>query len=161
MRHRVAARMRIPRECWEFLRVLQRRYKTNLVSMVLFGSAVKGRMRPDSDIDLLVVAGHLPKSRLDRHRPMRQAARRVSKTFAQKVSVIPLTPQEAATTKPFYLGMLGAHARLFDRGDFFEGVLTRLQRRLKTLGAKRYEEPDGDEYWILKPDAKPGERIVL
>ena len=151
----------IQRECRVFLRALRKRYRRNLVSVVLFGSVAQGRHRPTSDIDMLLVADGLPNSRLDRRRDVYHVARNVSKEFAHRVSVIPLTSHEASDVKPFYLGMLSGHQRLFDRDDFFREVLRRLKRRLQELGSKRCVTEDGAEYWILKPDVKPGEAIVL
>jgi predicted nucleotidyltransferase len=149
------------RACKEFVRVLKNRFDAELVSVVLFGSAARGTRRPNSDIDVLVVMNGLPKSRLDRHGDIRAAARQVSEEFASWVSVVPLTPEEARDIKPFYLGMLSSHRILFDRGAFFRNVLNRLQRRLKELGSKRCVDEDGAEYWILKPDLKLGEAVVL
>src|SRR6266852_3605778 len=86
-----------------FLRVLHSRYGEDLVSVVLFGSWARGAARAESDIDLLVISKHFPRSRLDRHRDTFEAVKAVTKDFALKVSVIPLTPEEARETKPFYL----------------------------------------------------------
>jgi hypothetical protein len=63
--------------------------------------------------------------------------------------------------KPYYLGMLCGHVVLRDSGGFFAGVLDRLQRRLQELGARRYVDEDGYEYWDLKPDWKPGDVVTL
>ena len=49
---------------------------------------------------------------------------------------------------------------LFDRRHFFEGVLERLRKRLKELGAKRIWQGNA-WYWDLKPDYKPGDIIEL
>ena len=57
--------------------------------------------------------------------------------------------------------MLSGHRILFDQEEFFRNVLERLQRRLKELGSERHVDKDGAEYWILKPDVKPGETIIL
>jgi predicted nucleotidyltransferase len=56
-----------------FLRVLHSRYGEDLVSVVLFGSWARGEARAESDIDLLVISKHFPRSRLDRHRDMFEA----------------------------------------------------------------------------------------
>jgi predicted nucleotidyltransferase len=120
-----------------FLRVLHSRYGEDLVSVVLFGSWVRGDARTESDIDLLVISKHFPRSRLDRHRDMFEAVKAVTKDFASKVSIIPLTPEEANTTKPFYQGMLTAHALLYDRDEFFASILQRLEKRLAELGSER------------------------
>ncbi|MEM3955706.1 MAG: nucleotidyltransferase domain-containing protein [Candidatus Bathyarchaeia archaeon] len=38
----------------------------NLVSLVVYGSVARGSARWDSDIDLLIVANALPRSRMER-----------------------------------------------------------------------------------------------
>jgi predicted nucleotidyltransferase len=76
-----------------FLRVLHSRYAEALVSVVLFGSWARGEERAESDIDLLVISKHFPGSRLDRHRDMFEAVKAVTKDFALKSSIIPLTPR--------------------------------------------------------------------
>ena len=48
-----------------------------------------------------------------------------------------------------------------DPQGFFAGVLERLRRRLHELGARRYVDEDGYEYWDLKPDWKPGDVVTL
>ena len=92
---------------------------------------------------------------------MFEAVKAVTKNFASKVSIIPLIPEEARPTKPFYLGMLTAHALLYDRDEFFATILQRLEKRLAELGSERRVDKDGYEYWDLKPDFKPGEVIEL
>ncbi|MEW8958248.1 MAG: nucleotidyltransferase domain-containing protein, partial [Moorella sp. (in: firmicutes)] len=45
---------------------VQEVYGNRLVSLAVFGSVARGTPRPDSDIDLLVVADNLPQGRLKR-----------------------------------------------------------------------------------------------
>ena len=144
-----------------YVPVLEERFGADLVSVVLFGSRARGAARPDSDIDLLVVARGLPGSRLERQGMLFRLARAVSEEFADALMPVPLTPEEAASVKPYYLGMLSGHRLLHDAEGFFAGVLDRLQARLRELGAKRLVDEDGYDYWDLKPDWKPGDVVTL
>jgi predicted nucleotidyltransferase len=50
----------------EICRAVQQVYGERLVTLAVFGSVGRGTPRPDSDIDLLVIADHLPPGRLRR-----------------------------------------------------------------------------------------------
>lgn len=144
-----------------YVAALGRRFGDDLVSVVLFGSRARGDARPESDIDVLVVVRGLPRRRWDRYEGTRALASGVSAKFADAVTPILLTPEEAQHVKPYYLGMLSGHVILRDEGGFFAGVLDRLRRRLAELGSRRYVDGDGYEYWDLKPDWKPGDVVEL
>lgn len=49
---------------------------------------------------------------------------------------------------------------LYDKAGFFAGYLQGLRARMQALGSVRKRLGDG-YYWVLKPDLKPGEEIVL
>ena len=151
----------IARELERFVEVARARWAQDLISVVLFGSWARGEARAESDIDVLVIREGFPKSRLDRHMELFEVAKAVSRDFASRVSVVPLTPEEARETKPFYLGMVTACSILYDAGDFFRNLLRRLDDRLKALGAQRRTDKDGFEYWDLKPNYQFGEVVEL
>lgn len=88
-------------------------------------------------------------------------AHAVSDEFAETISVVPLTPEEALTIKPYYLGFLEGHRLVVDRDGFFRRVLDRLERRLTELGSRRLTDELGNPYWDLKPDYVLGEDVVL
>jgi predicted nucleotidyltransferase len=144
-----------------FREVLEARLGSALVTLAVFGSQVTGRARPESDLDVLLVVEDLPPSRLQRQGLALDIAHAVSDEFAERVSIIALTPEEARTIKPFYLGFLEGHRLLVDRDRFFAGVLQRLRARLAELGARRLTDERGNPYWDLKPDYVLGEDVVL
>lgn len=144
-----------------YVNLLRERFGPHLISVVVFGSWARGEARAESDLDLLVVARGLPASRLDRQGILFRLARAISEEFADMVMPVLLTPEEALRVKPFYLGMLSGHEVLWDVEGFFGGVLDRLRARLAELGARRYVDEEGYEFWDLKPDWKPGDVVVL
>jgi predicted nucleotidyltransferase len=144
-----------------FRQVLDERFSADLVTMAIFGSRATGRERPESDLDLLLIVRGLPRRRSDRGRLIGALTRLVSEEFADLASVVALTPEEAASIKPFYLGFLEGHRVLCDRGEYLGGILDRLSRRLIELGARRLTDELGNPYWDLKPDYVLGENVVL
>ena len=139
-------------------------YGDRLVSLVVFGSVGRGTPRPDSDVDLLVVADPLPDGRIPRVREFDEVERSVVGTGsvegAHRLSSIFKTPAEVRRGSPLFLDMLDDARLLYDRDGFFAGVLGALKERLDKLGAKRIWKGTS-WYWDLKPDFKPGDEIVL
>ena len=144
-----------------FQAVLEDHFGDDLVTLAIFGSQAQGREKPESDLDLVVVIRGLPRQRFARRRLLGPLLRAVSSSFAETAALILLTPEEAASVKPFYLGMLDGHRLLLDRDGFFRSILDRLVRRLRELGARRLTDELGNPYWDLKPDYVLGEDVVL
>ena len=151
----------LERDLERFRETLEATFGADLVTLAAFGSQLQGRATPESDLDLLLVIRGLPRQRLERRRLIGPLAHAVSNAFAETVSTILLTPEEATTVKPFYLGFLEGHRLLVDRDGFFREVLTRLRQRLDALGARRLVDEQGLPYWDLKPDYVLGEDVVL
>ena len=139
-----------------------------LVSLVVYGSVARGDTRSDSDIDLLVIAKELPRSRLARQDLFMKVEEHLAKILdslrAQGIHVdfspILRTPDEASRITPLYLDMVEDALIVYDRDEFFETVLRRLKNRLDELGAERIRV--GKKwYWRLKKDYKFGEVIKI
>ncbi len=141
-----------------------------LVSLVIFGSVAAGRARPESDVDLLVVAEGLDENYSDRLRLWREIMAGLEserlrlwreKRLYPLVDPVLLTPREAKRIQPFYLDLLDNAVIIYDRDEFMRRVLEDLRARLKSLGAIKVELPNGSWYWVIKPSAGFGELIEV
>jgi predicted nucleotidyltransferase len=143
-------------------------YGDRLISLCVFGSVAAGAMRPDSDIDILLVCDPLPRGRMARVREFetidrfcegmleKASQQGVRTTFSPHIK----TPAEVLQGSPVFLDMTDTVKILVDREEFFEGYLDTLKERLSRLGSQRVKF-GGGYYWILKPNLKPGEEISL
>jgi hypothetical protein len=146
----------------------QQHYGSRLVTVGVYGSVGRGTPRPDSDVDLLIVAEHLPNGRVPRAADFRAVEQAVSLPLAQarragltaEISPIFKTPSEVLQGSLLLLDMIEDARLLYDRGDFMRQALARFQSRLDQLGARRIWR--GNAWlWDLKPDYVPGEEFEL
>lgn len=153
----------------EALRVAcQNHYCKRLVSLVVFGSVGRRTMRPDSDIDLLVVADPLPMGRMRRVGDFAPVERvldpllKAKQTVGVTTRLSPLfkTPGEIVTGSPIFLDMTQDARILYDKDDFFRLQMLDLEARLKRLGARRVFQGES-WWWDLKPDFKPGDVVTI
>jgi predicted nucleotidyltransferase len=146
----------------------QRHYGQRLVSLAVFGSVGRGTPRPDSDVDLLIVAEDLPRGRVARvgdfvrvEADMADVLRRLrSVGVTSELSPVLKTPSEVEQGSPLFLDMLEDARILVDRGGFLMQAFERLRARLTQLGARRIWRGNA-WFWDLKPDYRPGEVFEL
>jgi len=146
----------------------QRHYGQRLVSLAVFGSVGRGTPRPDSDIDLLIVAEDLPRGRVARvddfariEADLADILRTLrSEGVATELSPVLKTPSEVEQGSPLFLDMLEDARLLVDREAFIAQVFEKFRARLAHLGARRIWRGNA-WFWDLKPDYKPGEVFTL
>ena len=138
--------------------------RERLISLVLFGSVARREARPDSDIDLLVVAEGFPRSLGERRRPLLEEWERTRAARAfphMSWNLVTKSPEEGRGHSPLYLDMVEDGILLLDRGGFFETVLDEMRTRMRELGSRRIHLDDGSWYWDLKPDFRFGEVVEI
>jgi len=137
-------------------------YGRRLVALAVFGSVARGTPRPDSDIDLLVVAEDLPRGRLKRMEEfsrVEEIVRRLTAGFRYvkpDLSPVIKEPAEVYEGSLLFLDLVEDVKICFDRDGFLACYLAELKERLERMGARRVYRK-GAWYWVLKPDYWPGE----
>ncbi len=144
-------------------------YGERLISLAIFGSVARNTFRPDSDIDILIIAEGLPKGRLKRvsefekniELPLEETLKRLFRQgIYPELSPLFKTPEEVLHGSPLFLDMTEDLKILYDRDNFFKNYLQGLKERLKRLGARKVYFKGG-YYWELKPDYRYGDIIEL
>ncbi len=139
-----------------------------LISLAVFGSVARGEARADSDVDLLVIAEGLPRSRAGRVK-LFETAEDFLEDYLEKLrdegihtyfSPIIMTPEEARKIPPIFLDMVEDAVIIYDKEGFFTSLLKKLASKLRELGAERVRV-GRKWYWRLKKDFRFGEVIVI
>ncbi|MGB9728166.1 MAG: nucleotidyltransferase domain-containing protein [Nitrososphaeria archaeon] len=154
----------------EYVNEIKKVLDGKLVSVCLFGSIARGDFTRESDIDLLIIAKNVPDDVGRRHSLFREARRKIiSSNIAESVrkmgysttfSEIILTPDEVKEHPPILLDMVEDGIILYDDNNFLSSIIDEVKERLKRLGSKRIRLKHG-WYWLLKPEAKFGEEIIV
>jgi hypothetical protein len=140
----------------------------DLVAIALFGSVARGQAGPDSDVDLYVVTrapiSVLCDRRLDRVRRVREGAEAEAlQQQGYRPRPMPIYHSiEQLIAHPWILLDIAHHGIvLYDPESVLARELDAIRRRLRELGSRRVELPDGTWYWHLKPDWRPGDIVAL
>jgi len=119
------------------------RWGANLVSVVLFGSLARGDAHQHSDIDVLLVVRNLPQGWRERS-TLELSFERLGLQWGKPLQVILVEPAEVRLAvddvMPFLLEMREGYRCLFDRDEFFQTEMKRLEGILVRRGVRRLAE---------------------
>lgn len=138
-----------------------------LLSVVLYGSVATGRARPESDLDVLVVAADLPAGTRCRQELLQAAVEAADRELRSAglsgwLAAVVRTPEEVARGGPLFYDMTvpGEAELLYDPSGFMGRFLAALREKMNALGARRLSYR-GRTYWDLTPRWEPGKVVDL
>jgi len=161
---------------------LKKHYGARLVSAVVFGSVGRGSPRPDSDVDVLVVAEPLPDGRMPRVRDFAAVKNALAARLANlakegiHTTLAPIfkTPAEVRRGSLLFLDMIDNGRVLFDRNGFWRDFIQDFQERLRRLGARKIITAEEGRRaiaearlavetarWVIQAAAKSGKAVRL
>lgn len=143
-------------------------YGERLVTLAVFGSVGRESLRPDSDIDLLLVVDELPRGRMARMAEFAAVESAMASHLADaanagvSTSLSPVfkTREEVCRGSLLFLDMIEDTKILYDRDRFFTRFLERFRERLAKLGARRVWRGNA-WYWVLKAEYQIGETFEV
>lgn len=119
----------------------------DLIAIVLYGSWARGETRPESDIDLLLIARNLPRDRFERVNYVHQPA--VGR-FRRRISVLAKEPAEFEGYFPsLYLDIGLDGIILYDPEGYMASKLARIREIIEEAGLYRGRR-DGELMWLWK-----------
>lgn len=143
-------------------------YGPRLVGLGVFGSVGRGTMRPDSDIDVFLVADPLPAGRMPRSREFDAVESRMADALqrARRAGVVTRLSPVFKTTRELQAGSLlmldltEDLRLLYDPRHVVKAALDEFRARLARLGARRIWQGT-IWHWDLKPDFRADEGFEL
>lgn len=149
-------------------RVVLETYGERLVTLAVFGSVGRGTPRPDSDIDLLIIADFLPRGRMKRIAEFSLVEEKLAPLLEEmkkkgiNTSLSPFFKQKSEVMRGslLFLDMLDDALLLYDKNKFFTRYLHALREELNKSGARKVYR-GGAWYWVLKSDYQPGEEFKI
>jgi predicted nucleotidyltransferase len=137
--------------------LIKTEYGDELVSVAVFGSIARGTARKDSDLDVLIIASRLPRSRRERVQRFLNVEseldpvleKLLDEGYAITVSPVILTVDEANEIPPLFLDLTEDAAILYDKDNFLKELLTKLKAKLQEIGATRIWI-GSKRYWKLR-----------
>lgn len=142
--------------------------KEKISAIVVFGSVARGTTRKDSDIDILILLESKEKPVLEKLLKINidsynwsENQRLLEEDIYTKIFAIKETERELRDNPLILLDILDHGVILYDPQDKLENLLSDLDKKLKSLRAKKIVFSDGKWCWDLKPDWKPGEIVEI
>jgi Nucleotidyltransferase domain. len=130
----------------EFVEACKKKLGESLVSIVLFGSRVKGYARKDSDYDLLIIAKNLPDIK-ERLNLLEEEESKIWDKYKIKISSLLLEEEEIfSPVNPLLFGVLSGYKVLLGEENFKKN----LQQAKAWIEEMNPIYVEGEKEWRIK-----------
>jgi predicted nucleotidyltransferase len=130
----------------EFVEACKKKLGENLISIILFGSRVKGYARKDSDYDLLIIAKNLPDIK-ERLNLLEEEENKIWDKYKIKISSLLLEEEEIFyPVNPLLFGVLSGYKVLFGEENFKKN----LQQAKTWIEEMNPIYVEGEKEWRIK-----------
>lgn len=154
----------------EYCSGIKNHFGSRLISICLFGSVARGEAKPDSDIDILIVAESLSKDIGIRIKETNHIHEDLKKSEAYLtlrrsnvsglISDIFFTSEEIERHPPILLDIIDDGIMIYDKNSFLSNELKIMNERLNAYKARKVKTEKG-HFWILKPNVMSGEVVEI
>ena len=152
-----------------FLSLLKEGMGERLIGILLYGSLARDQVKPDSDIDLLVVGKGDKEDVEDGYRRARDAPEEtpeyealVEQAIWPSISPFIVSDEYLRQNTPWLvLEIQDQGLVLHELEGFLAWKIKRVHERMHELGTRKVMLPEGSWYWDVKPDWKLGEVFEL
>lgn len=119
----------------------RKQWKEHLIALAIFGSYARGEETPRSDIDILLIANHLPKRKFERESFIRKPAIGILK---KKFNVIAWTQEEFETNfSSIYLDLGQDAVIYYDPSGYLKKKLEKIKQITEEAKLERVKLPSG------------------
>ncbi len=128
----------------ELTDVLKKKFKRDLLSVVLFGSIVKGTSTDASDIDVLVVSGTPMKDWRERDKLILDLTDDIELKYTTPIHMILVNKDEISqaieSVYPLMLEIYRANEVIYDKDNFFKKILADFEKNIHRWNAEKIDD---------------------
>jgi predicted nucleotidyltransferase len=128
----------------ELTDTLKQKLNQDLVSIILFGSIIKGSFTSTSDIDVLVICEAPPKDWRARDKMVLELTEDIEIKYGTPIHMTLVSEDEILysieSVSPLMLEIYSANEIIYDKDSFFKQLLKHFEKNMHRLKAQKIED---------------------
>ncbi len=128
----------------ELIAVLKQKFNQSLLSIILFGSTVKGTFTSTSDIDVLVICKNLPTDWRVRDKMTLKLTENIELKYHTPIHMTLISKDELSraieSAYPLLLEVYDTNKIIYDKDNFFKKSLNEFEKNLRLWHAEKIEK---------------------